>query len=51
MSYSEAAYFDGNHCAHVAAFEERERLAVIAKRTVRLMRERRRGSRSLAHAG
>lgn len=20
MSYSEAAYFDGNHCAHVAAF-------------------------------
>ena len=28
--YAEAAYFDGNHCAHVAAYEEnlrRERIA------------------------
>ncbi len=26
MNYSEAAYFDGNHCAHVAAFYEALRL-------------------------
>ena len=28
MNYAEAAYFDGNHCAHVAAYMEQERLAV-----------------------
>lgn len=31
MSYSERAYFDGEHCAHVAAWEESKRLARIAR--------------------
>lgn len=31
MLYSEAAYFDGNHCQHVAAWEEHKRLARIAR--------------------
>lgn len=26
MNYSEAAYFNGNHCAHVAAYMEQVRL-------------------------
>lgn len=26
MLYAEAAYFDGHHCAHVAAWEEHRRL-------------------------
>lgn len=49
MSYAEAAYFDGNHCAHVAAREERARLAMIAKRNARAIRdasERRHGGRA-----
>lgn len=29
MSYSEAAYFDGYHFAHIAAFEEHQRLRRI----------------------
>lgn len=27
MIYAEAAYFDGNHCAHVAAYEDNRRLS------------------------
>ena len=49
MSYAERAYFEGDACAHVAAFEERARLRLIAKRNARLVREmgeRRRGSRA-----
>lgn len=50
MSYAESAYFDGNHCAHVAAFEERQRLASLAKRNRAALAafERRNGSRRLA---
>lgn len=32
MSYAERAYFESDHCQHVAAWEERQRLAAIAKR-------------------
>lgn len=32
MPYSEAAYFDGNHCHHCAAWEDHKRLVRIAKR-------------------
>lgn len=32
MLYSERAYFDGDHCAHVGAYEERNRLAGIESR-------------------
>jgi hypothetical protein len=49
MSYAERAYFEGEPCAHVAAFEERARLRMIAKRNARLVREigeRRSGSRA-----
>lgn len=28
-SYSEAAYFEGNHCQHIADYEERGRLQRI----------------------
>jgi hypothetical protein len=31
MMYSEAAYFEGNHCQHVAAWEEAKRLARLRK--------------------
>lgn len=44
-SYSEAAYFDGNHCHHVAAYEENERLRRIKLSTLRMV-ERRAGSRA-----
>lgn len=47
MSYAEAAYFDGVPCAHVAAWEERQRLARIARNASRAARtfERRRSAR------
>jgi hypothetical protein len=47
MIYSEAAYFDGNHCAHVAAWEERRRLDGINRRAraAWVALERRKGSR------
>lgn len=32
MIYAEAAYFDGDHCAHVAAFEDAKRLRRINDR-------------------
>lgn len=32
MNYSEAAYFDGNHCQHVVAKLESERLRRIERR-------------------
>lgn len=48
MIYSEAAYFDGYHFAHIAAFEEHKRLQRIAaaNRTALRSIERRRGSRA-----
>ena len=45
MIYSEAAYFDGNHCAHVAAWEDAKRLARIRAQG-RACLERRMGSRA-----
>lgn len=47
MIYSEAAYFDGNHCAHVAAWQERRRLDGIERRnrTAWAAQERRKGRR------
>lgn len=49
MLYSEAAYFDGNHCQHVAAWEEHKRLARIARqaREAAGMIERRRNGRAM----
>lgn len=44
MSYSEAAYFDGNHCAHVAAWEETKRLARIRTVAIKAL-DRRMGGR------
>lgn len=51
MSYAERAYFESDHCAHCAARDEFNRLAAIAKRNARVLRElgeRRRGSRAIA---
>lgn len=42
-SYSEAAYFDGNHCHHVAAYEENERLRRIKLSTLRVIDRRSNG--------
>lgn len=39
MIYAEAAYFEGNHCAHVAARDEANRLAQIDKRNRLAIRE------------
>lgn len=49
MLYSEAAYFDGNHCQHVAAWEEHKRLARIARqaREAHRQNERRRNGRAM----
>lgn len=41
MSYSEAAYFDGNHCQHCASRDEYLRLEGIIKRQIKLLRDRR----------
>lgn len=49
MIYSEAAYFDGNHCQHCAAREEHQRLT-RARRLAAQAHERRRGSRGLLAA-
>ena len=46
MIYAEAAYFDGNHCAHVAARDEARRLARIDANNRRALRERRTGGRA-----
>lgn len=43
--YAEAAYFDGNHCAHVAAWEDAKRLARI-RAAGRAIVERRRALRT-----
>ena len=45
MLYAEAAYFDGDHCAHVAAREEHRRLQRL-RAQARLVIERRTGSRA-----
>lgn len=45
MIYSEAAYFDGNHCAHVASRDEHNRLKRIRDEGRKAF-ERRRGSRA-----
>jgi len=39
-SYSEMAYFDGNHCAHCAARDEFNRLEWLKKRTMAAIRAR-----------
>ncbi len=38
MSAAETVYFDGAHLAHVAAWEERQRLAAIDRRNKAAMR-------------
>jgi hypothetical protein len=47
--YSERAYFDGDHCQHVAARDEHDRLRMIEKRNREALRtiERRTGGRAL----
>ena len=49
MIYSEAAYFDGNHCQHVATWEESKRLERIRKDSQKAIRlnERRRNGRAM----
>jgi len=42
MSYSERAYFEGDHCAHIATRDERDRLRHISARARRDMRANRR---------
>jgi hypothetical protein len=41
MIYSEAAYFDGAHVAHIAAWYERQRLKRIAQNNRRALDRRR----------
>lgn len=41
MSYAERAYFDGDHCQHVAARDEHQRLRRIEERGRRALRDRR----------
>lgn len=45
--YSERAYFDGDHCQHCADRDEHARLDRYRKVARTIMRDRRRGSRSL----
>lgn len=40
MLYSEAAYFDGNHCAHCAARDEHLRLQRIRTTAIRALDRR-----------
>lgn len=48
MIYSEAAYFEGNHCQHVAAYEEAKRLERIRRDARKACEnERRRNGRFL----
>lgn len=44
MLYSEAAYFDGNHCAHCATRDEHKRIVRI-RNDARKAFERRRSAR------
>lgn len=44
-SYSEAAYFDGEHCQHIADYEEHRRLCARKLEAQRAY-DRRRGGRS-----
>ncbi len=37
MLYSEAAYFDGNHCAHCAAREEHKRIERIRTNAIKAL--------------
>jgi len=46
MNYAEAAYFDGNHCQHVADRDEHRRLQRISEQARRYGRDRRYGGRS-----
>ncbi|WLJ71181.1 hypothetical protein [Sphingomonas phage Carli] len=50
MPYSERAYFEGDHCQHVAARDEAMRLERIAKAARSALRsvERRTGGRARA---
>lgn len=55
MNYAEAAYFDGNHCHHCAAYEDNKKRVRIEGHIVKvatgfrsLDMERRTGSRALA---
>jgi hypothetical protein len=43
MIYSESAYFDGNHCQHVAAWEEHKRLKRIKRQACKAIERRRTG--------
>lgn len=45
-SYSEAAYFDGEHCQHIADYEEFRRIERIRKQAGAMI-ERRRGGRGI----
>lgn len=46
MSYAERAYFDGDHCHHVAAHEEHLWDRHRQRQMQRAERDRRRGSRT-----
>lgn len=46
MIYSEAAYFDGNHCQHVADWQENARLARIDKVSRDMVRRALRNARN-----
>lgn len=48
MSYAERAYFENDHCAHVAVWQERHLLAGRHSRAYQAMRghERRMGGRA-----
>lgn len=46
LIYSEAAYFDGQHCQHVAAWEEHKRLVRIARQAREAIGRRRNGRAS-----
>lgn len=46
MNYSEAAYFDGNHCQHVAAYKDARWLKdrrTVSERNFRGINRRREG--------
>lgn len=49
MIYSEAAYFDGNHCHHVATWEEHKRLTRLRRDACKAvsLQERRRNGRAM----
>lgn len=41
MSYAERAYFEGDHCQHVAARDEHKRLRRIEEQGRKALRDRR----------